>query len=71
MADHLRVILKAIEDRKHYAAPEYLLPIDFRLSDSSIATVINCTLDLEMDNMLSAENVKRSRQHIREKQQMK
>jgi hypothetical protein len=70
MADYLRVILKAIEDRKSYSPPECLLPQDFRLSDDAIATLINCTLDVDPENMLSSENIKRSRQNIRKRKSL-
>ena len=62
MADYLCVILKAIDDSKRWGA---LLPSDFRMSDDALVTLINCTLDLEPGELLSAENIKRSRQNIR------
>jgi len=65
MADYLRVLLKAIEDRKKHGPPADLLPEDFRLSDNALSTLINCTLDLAPEDLLSSENVKRSRQNIR------
>ena len=66
-ADYLRVILKAIEDRKKYGPLGYILPKEFRISDNTLASLINCTLDLAPESMLSAEYVKRSRQNIRER----
>jgi MoxR-like ATPase len=66
-ADFLRVILRAIEDRKRYGPPERLLPVEFRLSDDALSTLINCTLDLAPEDLLSSENIKRSRQNIRER----
>ncbi len=65
MADYLRVILKAIEDRKQYGPYSHLLPPDFRISDDVLAIFINCTLDLEPSEVLSTDNIKRSRQNIR------
>lgn len=65
MADYIRVILKAIEDRKDPYGSPAPLPTDFRLSDNSLATFINCSLNLPADDLLSSENVKRSRQNIR------
>ncbi|MEM1154832.1 MAG: hypothetical protein AAGI44_11885 [Pseudomonadota bacterium] len=67
MADHLRVLLKMIEDKKDSGPPHYLLPSDFRLSDSAIATIINCSLDLAPEDLLTAEGIKRSRQNIRKR----
>ncbi|PCJ26212.1 MAG: hypothetical protein COA96_05565 [SAR86 cluster bacterium] len=66
-ADYLRVILKAIEDRKENGPSAGLLPEGFRLSDNLLATLINCTLDLSSENLLSSENIKRSRQNIRDR----
>lgn len=65
MADFLRVVLRSIEDRKK--DEPYQLSYDFRMTDNSLATLINCTLDIEPNSMVSAEYVKRSRQNIREK----
>jgi hypothetical protein len=65
MADYLRVILKAIEDRKVQGPPTDLLPEGFRLSDNALATLINCTLDIAPENLLSSEGIKRSRQNIK------
>jgi hypothetical protein len=67
MADHLRVILKAIEEKKRSGPVHYQLPCDFRLSDSAIATIINCTLNLAPEDMLTSEGIKRSRQNIRKR----
>ena len=66
-ADYLRVLLKAIDDRKTQGPPLHLLPVNFKMSDSALATFINCSLDLSPDEMVAAEYVKRSRQNIREK----
>ena len=65
MADYLRVIIKAIDDRKYHLPPENILPTDFRMSDNALATIINCTLNLEPEDMVSTEYIKRSRQNIR------
>ena len=67
MADHLRALLKAIEDNKRSGPPHYQLPSDFRLSDAVIATIINCSLGLAPEEMLTAEGIKRSRQNIRKR----
>lgn len=66
-ADFLRVLLKAIDDRKKHGPYSHLLPNDFRLSDNSLATFINCSLDLSMDDLVDAVYIKRSRQNIRER----
>lgn len=69
-ADYLRVLLKAIEDYKDTTGPElYILPEGFRLSDKSLATLINCTLDLSSDEMVSPTYVKRARQNIRNRKE--
>lgn len=65
MADHLRVILKVVEEKKRSGPFHYQLPQDFQLSNAAIATVINCSLDLDPDDMLTPEGIKRSRQNIR------
>lgn len=65
IADILRVLLEAIEDGKDYCP--YPLPKEFRLSDNSLATLINCSLDLDCDAIVDADYVKRTRQRIREK----
>ncbi len=67
-ADYLRVLLRAFEDRKEGGPYTHNLPQDFRMTDKSLATLINCTLDLEPVDMVSTEYVKRSRQNIRDKQ---
>ena len=67
MTDFLRVALRAIDDRKKIEPYPYRLPYDFRMTDNSLATIINCTLDLEPDGMVSTEYVKSARQNIRKK----
>ena len=66
-ADYMRVLLKAIDDRKREFSHPYPLPGDFKLTDKNIANIINCTLGLDGDEMATTEYVKRARQHIREK----
>lgn len=67
-ADYLRVLLKAIEDKKISGPHTHILPKDFRITDRSLATLINGSLDLTAENIVCAEYVKRSRQNIRNKQ---
>jgi len=66
MMNYLSVVLIAIEDRKKMEPNPYRLSCNFRVTDNSLATHINCTLDLEPDDMISAEYVKSTRQNIRE-----
>lgn len=67
-ADYLKVMLKAIKYRKIHGPTSHLLPKDFHLSDKVIATYINCSLDLDTDEMVDATYIKRSRQNIRDRQ---
>lgn len=65
-ADYLRVILQGISERKEECHPPHMrLPESFSLSDASLATFINCSLDLESDNLATTEYVKRARQEMR------
>lgn len=66
-ADYMRVLLKAIDDRKREYSYPYPLPVDFKLTDRNIANIINCTLDLDDEEIVTTEYVKRARQHMREK----
>jgi len=66
-SDYLRAILAIIDERQSSGGDfEYHLPYDFRISDKGLATFINCTLDLSAEEVMSAENIKRARQNIRE-----
>lgn len=70
-ADYLRVLLKAIEGIKEYGPETHVLPKDFRITDKSMATIINCSLDLDSDAMHTSEYVKRARQNFRERKKLK
>ncbi|TNE63821.1 MAG: hypothetical protein EP335_08445 [Alphaproteobacteria bacterium] len=67
VADYVRVLLIAITERKEHQAPGYDLPQKFRLTDRAMATLINCTLNLAPDDLLSTEYVKRLRHLVRKK----
>lgn len=56
---------------REYGVSEYgLLPDELNLSDSAVATMINCALDLEEDDLVDSVFVKRFRQSQREKNGM-
>lgn len=69
-SDYLRVLLKAIEDKKEFGPNTHVLPHNFCMTDKSLATMINGTLGLEPDNMITTEYVKGTRQNIRDKQRL-
>lgn len=63
-ADHLKVLLKGIEEGIKYGDYNHKLPSDFGLTDKSLATLMNVMLDLGA--MVSAEYIKRTRKNIRD-----
>ena len=65
LADFLRTLFAAIEQNSHEDGG--FLPRDFRLTDATLASFMNCALDLGPDNMIDAEYVKRMRQRERER----
>lgn len=63
LADFFKALFAAIEGiRRPHAG---YLPVDFGLSDNSVATLANCLLDVGPDDMVDAAYVKRLRQRER------
>ena len=65
LADFLKAFYEGIEQNKkrNYG----FIPSDFQLMDKSVASILNCVLDLEPDDMKDAAYVKRFRQGERQK----
>lgn len=63
LADYLKAIFVAIDSRRE--GLPILIPLDFTLSDAALATLINCSLDLDPDDCVGAEFVKGVRQRER------
>lgn len=63
LADYLKAIFAAIESRRE--GLPILIPLHFNLSDASLATLINCSLDLDADDGVGADFVKGVRQRER------
>ena len=63
-ADFFKALFAAIEENTR---PVGFLPLDFSLSDSSLASFANCALDLPADKVVDAAYVKRLRQRERER----
>lgn len=64
-ADFVRTICKALEEQTKYDF--FGIPNDFRLSDSALASIINCTLNLLDDDIIDSNYVKNVRQRMRAK----
>ncbi|MEO1326517.1 MAG: hypothetical protein AAFV47_07620 [Pseudomonadota bacterium] len=64
LADSCRAVMEAVERAKGPSMHD--LPSFFRLSDASIATVVNVTTDLGVDDLIDAAYIKRLRQRDRE-----
>lgn len=64
-ADFIKAMLVAIDEVKGHS--HHLVPVDFRLTDGSMATLVNCSLDLAEDECVGSEHMKRLRQRKREK----
>ncbi|MGX9696683.1 hypothetical protein ACWYXK_06820 [Janthinobacterium lividum] len=65
LADFFKALFAAIDEnsvRNHGR-----LPNDFRLTDNTLATLVNCALDLEPDELVDGVYVKRIRQRERER----
>jgi hypothetical protein len=45
-----------------------LLPLEFELTDKAIAEIMNCALDLDVEELVDAAYIKRARQRIQNKQ---
>ncbi|SNZ19618.1 hypothetical protein [Cohaesibacter gelatinilyticus] len=65
LKDYLRALQKHLDD--NFLAFPHLVTAHFRLSDSAIASLVNCVLDLDPDEMKDAAYVKRFRQGERER----
>lgn len=63
--DYVKAILFAIDDRASRCVGQ--LPADFKLSDSSLATVVNVMQDLEHEDFVDATYIKGIRQRFRKK----
>lgn len=63
LADVVKAIFAGIETRQ--AGLPILLPLDFRLTDATLATLLNCMLDLDADEIVGADFVKGVRQRER------
>ncbi|WP_339632742.1 hypothetical protein [uncultured Sneathiella sp.] len=66
-ADFLRAFFTSLEELKDAHPP--LLPVEFKLSDKSVAILVSCLLDLSVEELIDANYVKRARQRIRERAQ--
>ncbi|MFP5085573.1 hypothetical protein [Acinetobacter pittii] len=65
LADYFRALFEAIECNRQ---KEYgFLPDDFKLTDSSIATLVNCALPLEPEEMIDGPYVKNFRSRERKR----
>ncbi len=63
LADSVRALMSAIESKK--LGGLYGLPTHFRLTDESVATIINVTLNRDSDSLIGSDYVKRLRQRDR------
>ena len=62
-ADFVRTVCKAVEEQTEYSF--FGIPNDFKLSDESLATVVNCALNLLDDDIIDSSYVKNVRQRMR------
>ena len=70
-SDFLNALLEAMADGKDCNQWPNSLPEAFHISDASMATIYNCTLDLSLEEIVDATYIKRSRQNIREREKQK
>lgn len=63
-AGYVKALFVAIEDNCGNDFPH--LPVGFRLTDETIASLVNCVLDLGPDDVVDGPYVKRLRQRVRE-----
>ncbi|MCB1385951.1 MAG: hypothetical protein KDJ29_13925 [Hyphomicrobiales bacterium] len=63
LADFLKAFIASLEEQKIQNGG--LIPSNFRLGDASIASLVNCALDLSVTDMIDAAYVKRFRQRER------
>jgi hypothetical protein len=64
-ADFLRALNEQIDDYK--AGRDNSIPQAFRFSDNSLATLLNCLLDLPANEMVDGDYIRRFRQRERER----
>lgn len=64
LADFGKALFVAIDE--HAAHNHGPLPVGFRLTDGTVASLVNCALDLDADHLVDAGYVKRLRQRERE-----
>ena len=64
LADFVKTLLAAIEQKRahHYG----VVPDDFRVTDKTTASLVNCLLDLGPDSPIDSGYVKRLRQRVRD-----
>ena len=65
LSDFFRALLAHIEE--NLVSEGGLIPTDFRISDGTLASLINCVLELEVEDMIDAAYVKRFRQGERKR----
>lgn len=58
--DFLRAFMAAIEESSARTCGSF--PVDLRITDATIASLTNCALDLEVDQLMTADTIKRFRQ---------
>ncbi|WXL26724.1 hypothetical protein WG219_04385 [Ectopseudomonas mendocina] len=61
LSDFLKAFLARIEDNSS-------IPRNFKMSDNTLASLVNCALDLDADKLIDAEYVRRFRQRERKRQ---
>lgn len=63
LADFFKALFAAIDEnsKRHYGS----LPQDFRATDNTLASLVNCALDLGPDDLVDGPYVKRLRQRVR------
>lgn len=65
-SDFVKALLAHIDDNKVRACG--FIPNNFALSDSALASLVNCGLDLNVDELVDADFIKRFRQRQRQAQ---
>lgn len=65
LADFFKALFAAIENESHHECGH--LPDDLALSDNTIATIVNCALNLRANDLVDSQYVKRFRQRERER----
>lgn len=60
LADFVKALLEAIEENGFHNYG--LLPKDFKITDNTLASLVNCSLDLDPDSLVDGPYIKRFRQ---------